>query len=298
MSKKKRTAPHRTATRKPDRPQVVSVRPSYRPQPLRVDEEVIAGLLLQGEPEHLIVMLPTLLWIDAAAHHRLPPNLCLEAAHTLRQAYLWLGLQADIIPVRLDLEHRSGRRTGTRYGSDRAHYSGTDFVGHCVLHLPEMGRMIDATVGQFPEIARGTGAPIVGKDAFSTGGVTDGFHTPGVKIKLIREDWILTYAPVPEPYSSVVYEGPCATPEAQAGFYSNGLRLASHVMAALNVEESCAGRARQLGLPRLNALMDAVTGAQWTPEDDQLDLFTFPDGTRQPLRDLPLPAGTPPPRSR
>jgi hypothetical protein len=295
MAKKKRTAPLRTATRKPDRLPPARSRPGYRVVPLRSDPSVIEGLLEIGQPEQMLMLLPALLWVDTVAFQQLPSNVCLDAAHTLRQTYRWLGMRADVVPVQLAVEHAAGRRPGSMYGSARPHYRTDSFVGHCVLRLPDAHRFVDATVGQFPQIAAGTGAPIVGLDPSGSVNLLEASDSQSARLVVPREDWILSYLPVESEYASVVYEGPCATPAARAGFYEQGLRFAAQLLGTLTVGPEVTARARQAALPRLGALLDAVTGATWSPADDRLDSFTFPDGTIRQLRNLPLPVGTPPP---
>lgn len=294
MVKKKRSGPLRMATRKPDRPEVVRTRAGYRPQPLRSDASILQSLVLGGEAQQQLMLLPALIWVDSMAYSKLPSNMCLDAAHTLRQVYLWLGMRANVIPVQLMVEPVAGSQGGTRYGNEHPHYNGDRFAGHCILHLPDDGRFIDATVGQFPEIARGTGAPIVGR-ARDGEGLGEAVAQSGSLLVVQREKWFLTYQPVEPQYANIVYEGPCATSEARFSFQENGMKIVAQMVAMLNLDPDVAARAQHTSSPRLGPLMTAVATARWAAEDDRLDLFTFPDGSARQLRDIPLPEGTAPP---
>ena len=299
-NKKKRDAPHRTATRKPDRVVISRSGRGYRPQPLRSTKDAVNALLVEGEADGLLAQLPALLWIDAVAYQQLPSNLCLAASHSLRQAYRWLGLQADVVPVTLAIEDVSGRSGGAMYGNARPHFTsdadGDGFIGHCILRLPELGRFIDATAGQFPQIAAGTGAPIVGRDVTGTHDLLDPNASPLSGIAVQRENWLLTYRPVERGYAPVVYEhGPYATAEGRDGWHENGMKLVAQALALLSVDPDVTARARTASCPRLDPLLTAITGARWTPSEEQLDLFVFPDGSQQQLRNLSLPLNSPAP---
>jgi len=283
---------------RPSRPSRPS--PGYRPQPLRSTEDAVAALLEEGEADGLLAQLPALLWIDAVAYQQLPSNLCLAASHSLRQAYRWLGLQADVVPVTLAIEDAAGRSGGTMYGNSRPHFTsdtaGDGFVGHCILRLPELGRFVDATAGQFPQIAAGTGAPIVGRDVTGTHDLLDPAADRPGGIALQRENWVLTYRPVERGYAGVVYEqGPYVTAEGRDGWYENGMKIVAQALALLAVDPDIAARARTASCPRLDLLLTAIADARWTPSEEQLDLFVFPDGSQQQLRNLSLPPNSPAP---
>jgi len=260
---KKRGTPHRTATRKPDRVVTSRSGPGYRPQPLRSTKAAVATLLEGGEADRLLAQMPALLWVDTMAYQQLPSNLCLAASHSLRQAYRWLGLQADVVPVTLAIEDVSGRVGGMLYGNARLQFTsdavGDGFAGHCILRLPELGRFVDATAGQFPQIAVGAGAPVVGRDVTGTHDLLDPHAARPGGIALQREDWILTYRPVERGYAAVVYDqGPYATAEGRDGWHENGMRLVAQTLAL-----RCAPGASAQSSPRI-LIMGGGQERGWT----------------------------------
>ncbi|GAB7192780.1 hypothetical protein NUM3379_34890 [Kineococcus sp. NUM-3379] len=286
MTKKK--APNRTATRKPvdptATPRVPRERQSYRPRPLVSDPEVIVALLERGQPLHLLTMLPSCIFLDHIASNGLPGNACIDAAHALRVTYLALGVPAEIKPVRLEVH---GPHGGTAYGTDDPHFTDDgQFVGHCVLRLPTLDRFLDATIGQFPDVARRNPSPMLGRTAEVMAG-TDPGHGPwpaGAQFNTTRKDLLLRYIAVDPAHDETVYAGPVTRDDVQRGIIHNGLALLGQTVAALSSYDDAAARARQAGAPHLPALLDVAAGAEWTPGPGQGDHFTR-DGVTIRLRD-------------
>src|SRR5438067_7362779 len=96
-------------------------------------------------------MLLPLLWLRHP--NDVTGNLCVDSSIVLQHAFAMLGVDADVRPVDLVIANQaSGKHT--MYGRPDPYWDGTNFNGHCVLSLPQSGRMLDTTVEQFPEARR------------------------------------------------------------------------------------------------------------------------------------------------
>ncbi len=291
--KKKKRVPNRTATRKPmdptasPAPRASKNQAGYRPMRLTSDPNMILTLLQRGEPDQLLTLLPPLILLDHVANSGAPGNVCLHAAHELRVVYTALGVPVEIKPVRLEVRDLE-RRGGTAYGVEEPHFTDADdFVGHCVLRLPSLDRLVDATVGQFPDVARRDGSPLVGRTAFALQG-TDPGAAPwpkGSQIRARRQNLELRYKVLDPAYDKVVFSGPAASAQFQRAIFHNGLNTLAQMVATLSQYEDAARRARNASAPTLPALLDAVAGAEWTPSPEQPDHF-IRDGADIRLRDL------------
>ena len=242
----------------------------YRPRPLVSNEELLQHVVLNGDPEQLYLMLPPLLWVDVLSAQQRPSNLCVQSAHALRHAYAGLGVPTSIQCVELAVTDAGGG--GTRYGSPQPHYVGDRFVGHCILQLPQQGRLVDATVEQFPELALGMG-PLILRCA-----APEGQATPQALMVAQRGRWDLAYTPVQAPFAEAAYGGLNATAASQEILRENGLHILSWTLAMLSMP-GVQERARQASAPRLNELLDAVQGLKWTPIPGPVDTFATPTGT-------------------
>ncbi|PPK91910.1 hypothetical protein CLV92_12029 [Kineococcus xinjiangensis] len=287
--KNKRT-PNRTATRKPVDATTTSRgsrgRQGYRPQRLVSDPRLIPMLLERGEPIHLLTLLPTLIFLDHLHHHGLPGNACLEAAHSMRVTYTALGVPVEIKPVRLEVH---GAHGGNAYGSLEPHFTEAgDFAGHCVLRFPTLDRFLDATIGQFPDVARRDPGPMLGRTAFTLNGEDPGAGPwpAGARLSVSRKDLELRYVAVDPAHDATLFSGPAAGEDFLRGTLHNGLALLGQTVATLASDDDAAARARSASIaPHLPVLLDAVAGAEWTPEPGEGDHFTR-DGATIRLRDL------------
>lgn len=287
----KRRAPNRTATRKPveldarSTPRTPPGRLGYRPQRLSSDPSMIARLLEHAEPHLILAMLPALIFLDHVAYRGAPGNVCLRAAHELRVVYIALGVPVEIKPVRLEVH---GPRGGTAYGTDEPHFTNTgDFVGHCVLRFPTLDRFLDATVGQFPDVARRSGSPMLGRTVYAAQG-TDPRSGPwpaGARFSTVRGDLELRYIALDPGYDQVLLDGAAASEEFRRATLHNGLNLLAQTITMLSTFDVAARKLRSANVPHLPVLLDAVQGAEWTPSPERADHFTRDDATIR-LRDL------------
>jgi hypothetical protein len=245
----------------------------YRPERVKINEKLIANVVFAGEPDHLYTMLPALILLDHAAHNKLPGNFCLDAARILQRVYRELGVRSGIVPVQLAVRDSQG--AGTMYGSPTPHYDGTSFVGHCVLMLPDDGRLIDATVGQFPDVAERDTAPVIAV----------GTSQMGINIAVPRKDLTLMYQPVDTAHHRVCEDGP-SSPEIDAHYQHAAAVILAELLSMMTLTPEVEIRARRARPPRIGDLLNVLKDGRWEPREGARDLFRFPDGQEQRLGDL------------
>lgn len=281
------------------------VRPTYDVGKLKGSDRAIATLLATDRmaPDALVEMLLPLLWLYHA--EGLPGNVCTSGSTVLQRAYTQLGIPAQIRAVDLVV---SNRRTGKRtlYGRPDPYWDGDVFHGHCLVWLPTSGRIVDATVEQYPDVRRYRLGPIIGKAVMSAGGTAEdhaaaarGELVPGTSIGVQREELLLLYTVTDARFTDIVENSPTVTGHA-AEFHRAGVNLAAHALTLLRLPE-VSDRARAAGYPRLTALLDTIGTADMVADPDTGD-FTIampgPDGTELSLRldQLDLPENLPAPQ--
>ncbi|MEU4518870.1 hypothetical protein AB0F52_09140 [Amycolatopsis sp. NPDC024027] len=141
----------------------------------------------------------------------------------------------------------SNRYTGKRtlYGRPDPDWDGDVFKGHCLVWLPTSGRIVDATVEQYPEVRRYRLGPIIGRAVAAAGGTAEdhvaaasGELVPGTSINVQREELMLLYT---------------VTGHA-AEVQRTEVNLAAHALTLLRLPEVSV-RARAGGYLRLTALL-------------------------------------------
>ncbi|MFJ1611034.1 hypothetical protein ACIOHS_48320 [Streptomyces sp. NPDC088253] len=119
---------------------------------------VAARILEQAPPDALVELLLPNLWAGIAQESGAPANICVDSCLTLKYAYGQLGICAELALADLTLREANG--DGVRHGTPEPSWNddGAVFNGHCILLLPDSGRHVDATVGQFAKV-REPGGP-------------------------------------------------------------------------------------------------------------------------------------------
>lgn len=112
--------------------------------PLKGNLGMQATLLEQAPPNQLVELLLPHPWASIAERAGAPSNICVDAALALRHAFGQYGIRSELQPVDLN---------------------GTVFHGYCLLVLPDSQRMVDATVGQFAQIAALEQGPLINRTA-------------------------------------------------------------------------------------------------------------------------------------
>jgi hypothetical protein len=266
----------------------------FTPGRLRSDNGHLGQLLVADgiPPDTRVVMLLPMLWLSKAHGHR--GNICLDACLTLQQAYRQLGITAELQPVELTVTDARGRVTV--YGSAQPHWESDDFVGHVVLYLPGAERFVDATVEQYPQIAKQRVGPVIGRLTAASQPIDPQRDRlpAGAQLVVPRGDLLLTYTTVADAYVDVVRNAD-RVEDTKRAHYEAGVRFASWALLALR-EPGVIDGVRQAPFPRLQALLDILADA---PEiiDQATDEYRFalpgPDGAvvERRLDEIVLPTG-------
>jgi hypothetical protein len=247
----------------------------FDPGTLGLHEAHLPSLLETASGDVLAVQFLLLLWVKLAEGQ--PANSCVDACATLRHAYQQFGITAEILPTGVIVHDADEERT--QYATDRPRWnSDTEFIGHAVLVLPELGKLVDPTIEQVPPIrALGMGPvigriPPEGRDALRQGGSS--FGVP-------REDLIIEYVPVHADHRDVLTDAPLLVTHAEAhrraGINRAGINLATLALHALRAE-GVIDRVRQAPFPGIHALLDVVGDAPIEPDDVGDVRITLPDG--------------------
>lgn len=247
-------------------------RPSrYDPGTLALHDAHLPYLLERGTGEQLTTHFLPLLWVKLAEGKR--ANSCVDACATLLHAFGQFGIEAEILPSGVVVHDGDGQRT--QFATDRPHWAtDTEFVGHAVLVLPQLGKLIDPTVEQVPPIrALGMGPvigriPPEGRDALRHGGAS--FGVP-------REELLIEYVPVHAEHHGVLTDAPLMAANAEAHRRS-GINLATLALSALRADD-VVDRIRQAPFPGIHALLDAVGDAPIEPDDAGDMRITLTDDT-------------------
>ncbi len=272
----------------------------YQVGRLRGSDDAIGGLLLSGRaaPDLMIELLPPLLWLSHM--HGKPANHCVDGSMILYFAYAQLGILAQPRAVDLVVSNRQTDKS-VYYGRPDPFWDGTTFHGHCVLWLPRSGRLIDATVEQYPEVSRHRLGPICGRLAASYGSpeqqaaISQGELPPGSHIAVERQDLLLLYTATDHQFDQVVTSSDTVRDAAER-YRRAGINLASHALTFLRLPE-VVDNIRQANYRRVNALLNVLGAPVDAVVDERGDYrFTMDGGNDagQALRLDELPIESPP----
>ncbi|GIF75679.1 MULTISPECIES: hypothetical protein [Asanoa] len=260
----------------------------YDPGKLAVHDSKLGMLLERAPGDVLPLVFPPMLWVKLAEGKH--ANVCVDACATLRHTYAQFGIDAQLMPVGLAVKDGAGRSTG--YATTRPYWeSGKVYVGHTVLVLPSLGRLVDPTVEQVPAIRKLGMGPLVGRvPAEVAKNVRMGSDIIGVP----RGDLIVAYLPVDPDCSDVLDGAPVLVDNAE-GHRRAGINLATLILEAFRAP-GVVERIRRAPYPRLRALLDAIGDAPMAPDPAHDMRITLAGGAAVRLDELDLPAG-PAPRS-
>lgn len=255
-----------------DRPVPAPRRPSrYDPGTLALAEGHLEHLLEHADGPTLAVQLPPLLWVKLAEGRR--GNACVDACATLRYAYQQFGITADLVPVGVIVHETSGART--QYATDEPFWQDdTTFIGHTVLVLPELDKLVDPTVEQVPVIRALAMGPVIGR--IPPDGRT-ALRQGGSSFGVPREGLLIEYRPVPAGNRQVLTDAPLLVTNAER-YRRSGINLATLALDMFRTP-GINERLRRAPLPRLHALLDAVGDAPLEPDDAGDMRACLPDGT-------------------
>jgi GNAT superfamily N-acetyltransferase len=240
------------------------------PGTLQLHDALLPYLLETASGDLLAVQLLPLLWIKMAEGQR--ANACLDACTTLRHAYQQYGITAEIVPTGLVVHDTDGQ--ATQYATDRPRWTtDTEFVGHAVLLLPELDKLVDPTIEQLPPVRELGLGPVIGHlPAEGRHALRHGGGSAGVS----REGLLIEYVPVHPDHRDVVTDAPTMLTNA-ARHRQAGINLAALTLDLLRAE-GVVERVRQAPFPVLHALLDAVGDAPIEPDGAGDVRITLPDG--------------------
>jgi tetratricopeptide (TPR) repeat protein len=239
-------------------------------------------------PDGLVVTLMATAY--AAIHAGEPARHCIDACRVLHYAYAQFGIRSELRAVVLTIRADDGRAGRTPVPS----WNGSELAGHAILCLPDAGRLVDATVDQFPWVG-GTG-PLVGGAGPLAGGATpmgDQFSA-GSSVLVRRGDLTLVYTICSDETTRLILDRASVSTVAEE-YRNQGIQLASTFLAGLAESPPTAAQARQAPYPRLAAYLDAIEDATIGHDDDGFWYVIPPSTARLRLDEILLPAGTPGP---
>ncbi|MGH3758780.1 hypothetical protein [Actinophytocola sp.] len=242
-----------------------------------IDDTKVAALLGAEEidPALLIEMLLPVLWLSRVKAFE--GNSSVEGSMVLHHAYEQLGIASHVYTVTLSIMNPTNDRSA-EYGRPDPRWNDGILDGHCVLWLPQSGRMIDATVEQFSAAPDSASAPVVGRLAGSNSSAwasPEGGLAAGTWIDVLGAVGPMHYELTDLEYRDLVTSS--LTLEDNERYQRAGVNLASRALTLLRVGP-VAERVRTVPYPQLHALLDAVDNAEFVVEPTGDFFFTVRDG--------------------
>lgn len=238
-----------------------------------IDDTEVTALLGAEEidPALLIELLLPVLWLSRV--EAFEGNSSVEGSMVLHHAYEQLGIASYVYTVTLSITNPANGRS-TEYGRPDPLWDNGILDGHCLLWLPQSGRVIDATVEQFSGTPGSASAPVVGRLAGSNTSAwasTEGGLTAGTFLDVLSAVGLLHYELTGPEYQHLVTSS--LTPEDDERYRRAGVNLASRALTLLRVGP-VAERVRRVPYPQLHALLDAVATAEFVVESTGDFFFT------------------------
>ncbi|WP_148710119.1 hypothetical protein [Micromonospora sp. M71_S20] len=238
--------------------------------------------MTQVPPDFAVTFLPVVLLVD---HLRgKAANVCIDACLILKRLYAIFGIDARITPVSVLVEP-PGASTSL-YG-ENARWETDAYAGHVVLWLPQMQRLVDPTIQQFPELASEP-MPLVGRVGAASHALPAELW-PGTEIPIPRKGTQLMYRVLDT--EAFVLDSDAARRAEQINPKSPA-NLAGWALSIMNVPD-IASRIRSAAFPRIHALLDAIDAVEVVADADGYRfILPGPDGQLAPtwIDDVPLPA--------
>lgn len=107
-----------------------------------------AALVDTGQPADIHLGSSISLWVGAGMPNDVGVNQCVTACTMIAHSLSWLGRDAHIVPVTVQIHDRANILSAWG-GRSEPQWTGTEWSGHCVLYLPDTRSLIDPTIGQF-----------------------------------------------------------------------------------------------------------------------------------------------------
>jgi hypothetical protein len=253
----------------------------------RVNQRMLLELIVHMPADRMPLVAPTAVWAMHAAKPRvLDPGQCLDACLALRCALEVYGIAAHPAAVQVGIGpvgENPKRLYSQLHGSEQAHFNadGT-FNGHLVLVVPHPGVFIDATVQQFPEVAKTDLAVMPALSALPS---PDGLGTDHYLVR--RADNDLLYVPQADEVERLIYRNPKVAAN-MAKVRAAGLFLASNAFDMLR-QPDLRAKVRTAPYPRLQRQFDALGEAERIvrPRDGVWNFRDPQTGAEIRLSDIP-----------
>jgi hypothetical protein len=256
---------------------------AYRPGRLEVDTARALAMMTRVPGDFGVTYLPLVLLVDHLRGRN--ANVCVDACVLLKRIYALLGVDARITPVSVVVEPPGG---GTSVYGQNPRWEASVFAGHCVLWLPQLQRVVDPTIQQFPELS-GEDGPFIGRIGAASQALRDGELSVGSEIPIVRNGTQLIYTVTGA--EALILRSEAARRAEQLNPKS-AANLAGWALSIMVLPE-IAPRIRTAPFARIHALMDAIDGAEVDagPSGYRF-LLRGPDGEVTPawVDDIPLPA--------
>lgn len=276
--RKPKRRPTPTPRRRPNNPGG-----GFDPGQLALSDDKLVKLLERAPGETLPMLFPPMLWVKLAEGNQ--ANVCADACATLREAYAQFGITAQLTPVGVSID-RPGEHSEV-HATTRPRWEPGTFIGHCVLLLPDQGRIVDPTIEQFHPVRRLGLGPLIGLVP-PTSAATLRAGTSILSVP--RGDLLINYLPVDPDCIDVLEQASTVVTNADA-HRRTGINLATLTLAAFRFPPVL-GRIRSAPFPRLQSLLDAIGDAPIEPDAAGDMLIHLNDGTAVRLDELELATGS------
>lgn len=225
---------------------------AYRPGRLKVDTERAVSMMTQVPGDFGVTYLPLVLLVDHLRGRN--ANVCVDACLLLKRIYSLLGIDARITPVSVVVEPPEG---GMSVYGQNPRWETRVFAGHCVLWLPQLQRLVDPTIQQFPELSRENG-PFIGRIGAASQTLPSGELPVGADIPVSRNGTQIMYTVAG---AEVLILGSEAARQAELLNPKSAANLTGWTLSIMATPE-IAPRIRAAPFPRIHALIDAIDGAK------------------------------------
>ncbi|USX56331.1 hypothetical protein [Lentzea sp. HUAS12] len=240
---------------------------------LPIGDEAVAALLhtAETEPDLLVEILPPLLWLSRTKAFE--SNSSVVGAMILLHAYEQLGIAAHVYTVTLSVRPHESDQWST-YGRLDPLWEGGVLHGHCLLWLPQSGRIVDATVEQFSAPVRTSAGFVVGRAIGMSPSdtiVAGSELVAGSYIGVAGADGDMVYQLTGPAHRDLVTSS--LSHEDDERYRRTGISLASRAITLFRVG-SVARRVRKAPYPRLHGLLDVLREAEFVVEPSGDFFFT------------------------
>lgn len=142
-------------------------------------------------------------WIGVGNPGRLGLTQCVAACYQLSQTLSAVGISSELVVVHARIKNEQNVVVKS-IGSDHPVLlpEANKWSGHCVLYIPEQGRILDPTIGQgFLEDAPDLQNPLIGRVVATLDGTPDDAVLAGTQWRLSRGPYMIQYEVLDDSFS-------------------------------------------------------------------------------------------------